>query len=108
MLERRKLFISGRAMGSGYAGLGESGTPVPSATASTIPTMVTSLAPVPSDSMGELAKQISRLTLILEGQPHSQSVPLGNSPNLMAQHQWEPRCIWCDSIGTFNKGNAVN
>ena len=106
MLERRKLFIGGRAMGSGYAGIGEPGTPVPSVTASTIPTTVTSPAPAPSDSMGELAKQISRLTLILEGQPRTQSVPSGNSPNLMAQRQWEPRCIWCDSVEHIQRGKC--
>ena len=68
MLERRKLFISGRVTGAGYAGFGASETPTSTATASTIPTTVTSPVPAPSDAMAELTKQVSKLALILEGQ----------------------------------------
>ena len=98
MLERRKLFISGRVTGAGYAGFGASETPTSTATASTIPTTVTSPVPAPSDSMAELTKQVSKLALILEGQPPQQPASVSTPASSSRRKQWEPRCKWCDSV----------
>jgi hypothetical protein len=51
-----------------------------------------------SNSIEELKKQITILTLFLEGQPRQQSRSsvLTSTPNLDCP--WQRKCIWCDSV----------
>src|SRR5271170_1675375 len=76
-LEKRRLFGVGRTSGFGNADSVEDSTvsPTTSATASTVPTSLSSPVPATSDPLGELTKQISKLTLFLEGQPRPASLP---------------------------------
>ena len=104
MFERRKLFVGGRLTGPGYVGTGSNGTPTSSATATTapttVPTTVTSPVPTASDSIEELTKQLSKLTLILEGQPQPQQQFRGTGPTQTSNSDrpWQRRCVWCDSV----------
>ena len=112
MLERKKLFIDGLAMRPGYAGSEDLMTRMSSKAASTVPTTVTSPVPALSDRVGELKElkeQVSRLTLTLEGQPRQQSAPSGTLETLLnstPQWQWDPRCIWCNSVDHVQKGKC--
>ena len=68
-----------------------SDTPTTSTTATTVPTAVTS--PVPtvlvSGSIEELTKQISKLTLFLEGQPRQQPRGPGPAPASNFDRPWQ-------------------
>src|SRR5437773_2290933 len=97
MIERRKLFSGGHP---GFLGTGSSGTPAASATATTVPTAITSPVPSASDSIEELTRQITKLALFLEGWPqqhHQQPAP--RAPGSIASNSlWQRRCMWCDSV----------
>ena len=98
MIERRKLFSGGQP---GFLGTGSSGTPAASATATTVPTAVTSPVPSASDSIEELTRQITKLTLFLEGQPQprQQSAPRSSGPpSTNSDRPWQRKCMWCDSV----------
>ena len=98
MIERRKLFSGGQP---GFLGTGSSGTPAASTTATMVPTAVTSPVPSASDSIEELTRQITKLTLFLEGQPQprQQSAPRSSGPpSTNSDRPWQRKCMWCDSV----------
>jgi len=104
-LEKRRLFGTGRTSGFGDGSVDSaegSVTPSASTTASTVPTSLSSPTPSASDSIGELTKQIAKLTLFLEGQPRlTSTVPQsasGTASGTASRPKWEPRCIYCDSF----------
>ena len=105
MFERRKLFTGGHLLGSGYIGPGSSDTPTASATVSTIPTAITSPAPAASNSIEELTRQISKLTLFLEGQTRQKPRAPGPAPTSNSDRPWQRRCMWCDSL-EHTRGNC--
>src|SRR5271163_3722264 len=76
MMKKRKMFESGSFAGLGNPERGTlstgtlTSTPATSTTVTTVPTAVTSPRPAASDSeLAELTKQLSNLTLFLQGQP---------------------------------------
>jgi len=63
-------------------------------------TAMTSPSSMASD-LKDLTEQITRLTLLVGGQPHQQSNPLlpANAPRVTSPRPpWNPRCIYCDSL----------
>ena len=106
MVERREMFVNGGHARFGSVGLGPSepsSTPVTSTTVSTVPTAISSPVPTASDPMGELTKQLAKLTLFLEGQPRQQS-PVAQATS---QRKWDPRCMWCDSMEHTQRGSCT-
>jgi hypothetical protein len=98
-LEKRRLFGTGRTSGFGNVdSMEDSATPTTTATASTVPTSLSSPVPATSDPIGELTKQISKLVLSLEGHPQPGSLPVENTSRAASRPKWEPRCIYCDSL----------
>jgi hypothetical protein len=110
MMKKRKMFESGT-----FAGLGNpeksimspgtltTSTPTTSTTVTTVPTAATSPRPTASDSeLTELTKQLSKLALVLQGQPRQQPTSSSTMPTtsseLQPRFQREPRCIYCDSV----------
>jgi hypothetical protein len=83
-MERKNLFISGRLSGMGYSSTDATATP----TMSTAPTTMTSPSSTTSD-LKDLTEQISRLTLLIDGQSRQPALP---------QLPWNARCMYCDSL----------
>jgi hypothetical protein len=88
-MERKNLFLSGRLSGMGYLSTEATITPTASTVPSPTPTTMTSPNSTASDlDLKDLTEQISRLTLLINGQ--SQPAP--------PQLPWNARCMYCDSL----------
>jgi hypothetical protein len=83
-VERKNLFSSGRLSGMGYSSTDATAT----STTSTTPTTMTSPSSTASD-LKDLSQQISRLTLLIDGQSRQPAPP---------QLPWNARCMYCDSL----------
>jgi hypothetical protein len=89
-MERKNLFLSERLLGVGYLSTGATITPTMSTVPSTAPTTMTSPNSTASDlDLKDLTEQISRLTLLIDGQSRQPAPP---------QLPWNARCMYCDSL----------